>query len=177
MLRTFSETDLDEMCRRHAPEYRRDVLAIARLKPDGNYELDTGSDAYFKLKNKYSGIRMPATFNPQVREALTAGPRTPTGMPSTVDPEAVYRRGMELVAVLGEASVFTKAYVAFITKERQGGCKSCQRSAELRRIVAAMKLSLLGVSVERRQQVRAMFPDTVFIEVVPSPVKWDDIMH
>lgn len=180
MLRTFSETELTEMCKKRPPDYRTAILELTTTRPDGSYELDTGSDAYFKLKNKYAGINAPQKFSQQARDAVTGGGgggRTPTGMPSTVDPEAVYRQGIELMAVLGEASPFAQAYVAFITKERQGGCKSCKRSAELRKLVAALKLSLLGVSVERRQQVKAMFPGTEFIEVIPAPLKWDAIMN
>lgn len=182
MLRTFSEAELVEMCKKRGPGYREDILALSAVRPDGKYELDTGSEAYFKLKNKYVAAKLPPMFSPEARASTEAKIKKAAALveqkerQKTLQLEAIYVKGRELVTLLGEGSPFAFAFAEFLDRERRGGCRSCGRSGELRKLLAALKLSMYAAPLERRQQVPPMFPDTVFFELMPNPLKWDDFM-
>lgn len=182
MLRTFSETELAEMCKKRPPEYKADIVALAVVRPDGLYELDTGTDAYFKLKNKYAAAPLPPRFNAPARQQAQQASLKITALSQakdrlkSVNAENVYSKGVELVSILGEASAFAYAYAEFLQLEKRGGCRSCQRKGQLRKLMTGLKLAIMGAAIERKQKVREIFADTVFFEVVPAPVKWDDLM-
>ena len=170
------------MCKKRDPGYREDILAICTVKPDGNYELDTGSEAYYQLKNKYVIAKLPPRFNAETRDRAESGAIQSSARQQVKDRlkavqyEDVYRKGRGLIDILGQASAFAFAYAEFIDLERRGYCKSCSRRGQLQKLALGLKTSILGASLERRQQVRDLFPDTVFFEVVPTPVKWEDLM-
>ena len=182
MLRTFSEVELTEMCKKRSPEYRDDILALASKKPDGNYELDTGAEAYFQMRNKYAAAKLPPEYNHEARKQAQSGSAKVTAMAQAKDRlkavqyEEVYQRGRELIEVLGPASAFAYAYAEFIELERRGGCKSCSRRGQLQKLMMGLKTSIYAASLEKKQQVRELFKDTVFLEIIPMPLKWDDLM-
>ena len=184
MPKIYSEIELDEMCRKRPPGYREDMLAVSTKRTDGGYELDPMSEAYRKMKEKYAPIKVLARLAPEQRKPLVAvnkermrtRPSTQS-MLQTVQWESLCGRADELKPVLGASSAFAFAYVNFLEQEKRGRCRGCSRNAELKKLAEAFKMSLLAASDENKLKVREMFKETVFIELVPQPLKWDDIIR
>jgi len=78
--------------------------------------------------------------------------------------------------VFAGADDFARAYQLFKAREAAGGCRTCSRGRELRKVYMGFKTSLAASSDEVRLEVRNMFADTQYLEVMPQALKWDDIV-
>jgi hypothetical protein len=181
-LRTFSDVALDEMCKRRPEGYKAAVLALAVKRPDGQYDLDVSTEAYFALRNKYAAASLPPEFDPKQlsqrkhQTLMMQARQTSKEQLKALMLEDIYRKASSIIDILGAASAFAYAYAAFLELEKGGGCRSCRRKGQLMKLRDGLKISLYGATAERGQAVRALFPDSVYFEVVPAVLKWDDLV-
>jgi hypothetical protein len=182
MLRTFSDAELDEMCKKRPEGYRADVTGIARRRQDGMWELDTDSLTYNALRQKYlpRPPEMPR-FNPDDRARVTYEARKRAASAELknhtklVDGEGILRVSEDLVKLFGPVSTFAIALGMFRQAEKNGGCRSCARRAQLNKLYGGFMESLTASSVATRKLAEAMFPDTIFVSLSPTQIKWSDI--
>jgi hypothetical protein len=183
MLRTFSEIELAEMCKTRPEGYRADVLAIAVKRSDGVYEVDTSSAAFQALRHKYVP-RPPELprFNPADRARVEyearvrASGTADSNQRKVMTFEEVLASTDNLLRLFGPASVFAEAVAEYRRADKAGMCRSCGRNRQLRRLFEGFKKNLMQSDTETRKLARAMFPDALYVELLPVQIKWSDII-
>jgi hypothetical protein len=181
MLRIFTSDDLEKMCAVRPAGYREDMLEVSNQLPDGRYELDTESAGYAKLRTKYlapprrifeAEARHRAERSAETSKAATAALEQLKVVPL----EPLYSKGTEIIKILGGGSRFATVYNEVKALEARGGCRSCSRRRHLTTVADALVSSLYIADIEVCRKVREIFPGSIYIRLVPAPLKWDDIL-
>lgn len=192
MLRKFTQQHLDVVVAQRGEAYKAELLTLAVKESDGLYVIDTEKPEVRAFVAKYTSqtkqpVPPPTAPAPIAAPAATLPPGAPAkALPPPPSPpvQATVVTGEMVLAALSELTTiagtscpyFDRTVAEYKKREAAGGCKGCRRGLELERLKWALRVLLMQADVPGRQAIRALFPKTEFLESMPVPVKWSDVL-